>query len=180
MELKKACEYAKKAIIGKQVNRIIFLLGLGGIVLIYLSSLFTSGHPTEEPDRLDNTVQEASTAATQQQLEEDLQRVVKAVTGEPSPVVMVTLENSGRTFYAEDKKSNRQESGREEESTYVILEDKEGAQQGLSLNREQPKVKGVVIVSKAATNPVVREKLVNAARTALGVSSTRVCVVEGG
>ena len=43
----------------------------------------------------------------------------------------------------------------------------------------QPEVKGVVIVSQRAGDPAVREKLINAARTALGVPSSRVCVVEG-
>ena len=41
------------------------------------------------------------------------------------------------------------------------------------------KVKGAVIVSRTAADPDMREKLVNAARTALGVPSSRVCVVEG-
>ncbi|MDE6838184.1 MAG: hypothetical protein K2P33_07275, partial [Acutalibacter sp.] len=61
----------------------------------------------------------------------------------------------------------------------VVLEDSGGAQRGLELTQEQPRVKGAVIVSRTAADPDMREKLVNAARTALGVPSSRVCVVEG-
>ena len=110
-----------------------------------------------------------------QQLEEDLRQVVKAVTGEPDPAVMVTLEDDGRWVYAQDKKL--QDAG--EEESHVVLEDSGGAQRGLELTQEQPRVKGAVIVSRTAADPDMREKLVNAARTALGVPSSRVCVVEG-
>ena len=61
----------------------------------------------------------------------------------------------------------------------MVLENKDGDQRGLELSREQPKVQGAVIVSRAAGDPAVREKLVNAARTALGIPSSRVCVVDG-
>lgn len=179
MELKSFLDRAKRALKGKNLTRLVMLLGMGGILLIYLSTLFPGRQEavsTEAP-----AVPEAfSPAEYRQQLEEDLRQMVRAVTGEDHPAVLVTLENEGSCVYAADRKASAREDGGEEETSHVILEDSQGAQQGLAVTREQPKIKGVVIVSRGAADPVMKERLVNAARTALGVSSSRVCVVEGG
>ena len=171
MELNKLWEQARAALRDKRLTRLVFVLGLCGIVLIGISSLFQPEEGRAEPQP------QAAPAAGQyrQQLEEDLRQVVKAVTGEPDPAVMVTLEDDGRWVYAQDKKL--QDAG--EEESHVVLEDSGGAQRGLELTQEQPRGKGAVIVSRTAADPDMREKLVNAARTALGVPSSRVCVVEG-
>lgn len=177
MDLKKLREFWNSARKDKRMVRLVFLLGIGGIVLIYLSTLLGPEEPALKEARTEETL---TAGDYQRQLEQDLRRVVQAVTGEPSPEVMVTLENAGEFVYAEDHKENRRDSGEESESAHVILKDSGGAQQGLPVTQLKPEVKGVVIVSRNAADPAVREKLVNAARTALGVSSSRVCVVEGG
>ena len=92
---------------------------------------------------------------------------------------MITLEDGGRSVYAQDSSQSTGETGQESQASHVVLEDGKGAQQGLALAQLQPEVKGVVIVSQGAGDPALREKLINAARTALGVPSSRVCVVEG-
>ncbi|RKJ39626.1 hypothetical protein D7X94_11740 [Acutalibacter sp. 1XD8-33] len=177
MDLEKLRELWNTVRKDKRFIRLVFLLGAGGIALIYLSTWFGQKEPLPQ----ETQTEEALAAGDyQRQLEQDLRRVVRAVTGEPDPEVMVTLENGGEAVYAEDRKEDRRESGGETERTYVILKDSGGAQRGLSITELRPKVKGVVIVSRSAADPAAREKLVNAARTALGISSSRVCVVEGG
>ena len=172
MEIKKTLAAVRQAVQDKKLTKPVFVLGICGIVLIYLSSLFPSGE--RAPCQEESAPPQAAWSAEdyQRRLEEDLSRVVTAVTGESSPQVMVTLENGGRSLYAADSKG-------EAERSHVVVEDKDGSQHGLELAWEQPKVQGAVIVSRAAGDPVVREKLVNAARTALGVPSSRVCVVDG-
>lgn len=175
MELKKAGEALKAAIKSQKLPRAVFLLGILGIVLIYLSSLDWGGGPEAEAA----PSEPAAPESCQRRLEEDLLRVVRAVTGEGSPQVMITLEDGGRSVYAQDSSQSTGETGQESQASHVVLEDGKGAQQGLALAQLQPEVKGVVIVSQGAGDPALREKLINAARTALGVPSSRVCVVEG-
>lgn len=172
MDLKKAGEWLKNALKKENARRLVVVLGLCGIVLLGLSSLdFGSQKPPEDP-----AAQEESDTAYAQGLERDLARIVTAITGERDPAVMITLENTGRQIYAEDQK----ESGEEKESAHVVLEDREGAQRALAVTQVQPKIQGVVIVSSRAGDPATREKLINAAKTALGVPSSRVCVTSGG
>lgn len=175
MELKKAKDALGKALKNPKLVRLALLLGLGGILLIYLSSLAPAGEVREEAAEADGS----SAAEYRLALERDLARVVRAVTGEEDPQVMITLEDAGRAVYAADSRESQGEASRESESTHVVLEDQRGAQQGLAVAELQPEVKGVVIVSRGAADAALREKLVNAARTALGVPASRVCVVEG-
>ncbi len=94
---------------------------------------------------------------------------------------MVTLEDNGRSLYASDQReSSEQEDGRaslEQENTHVLLEDSQGSQYALTVTKTQPKVKGVVVVSRMAGDPAVQEKLLTAVCTALDVSTAKVCVV---
>lgn len=172
MELKKIAERLTALTREKKLVRLALILGIAGILLIYLSTWTGSGGTREQP-----AAQTVETAAGeyQRQLEESLARVVRAVTGEDKPEVMITLKNNGRAVYAADDRQR----GEEAERTHVIVEDGEGGQDGLTVVDMEPEIRGVVIVSRYGGDPGVKEKLVNAARAVLGVSGNRVCVVDG-
>lgn len=154
-------------------------LGLCGIVLIYVSSLFGSS-PKEKAGETDSA--QSLQSSYEEKLKRELEEIVSAITGEGSPTVMVTLESGTRSVYAADENSKQEpDSGsRETEKFHVILKESDGSQRALTVMEIQPEIKGVVIVSNGAGDPVTREKLVNAAKTALGVSASRVCVTCGG
>lgn len=179
MELKKAGEWIQAALKKENTLRLVVVLGICGIALLALSSFDFSKE--EEPAPC--TEEAAADTAYAQALEQDLARIVSAITGERDPAVMVTLENNGRHVYAADQRESTQpggEGGGEKESSHVVLEDREGAQRPLTVTQVQPKIQGVVIVSARAQDPATREKLVNAAKTVLGIPSSRVCVTGGG
>lgn len=179
MDLKKMGEWIKKALQKENTLRWAVILGICGIALLALPSLnLPKAQPQEQQAK-----EAADGTAYAQKLEEDLSRIVSAITGERAPAVMVTLENSGRRVYAADKRESGQQGAEgawEKESSHVLLEDEKGAQSPLTVTQTQPKIQGVVIVSARAKDPAIREKLVNAAKTALGVPSSRVCVTCGG
>lgn len=158
--------------------KLVVLLGICGIALIGLSSFWEPGgeKPSVESDPVS---QEYS-----RRLEEDLSRVVTAITGEESPTVVVTLQDNGRTQFATDQQeSSQQEEGRssqERETTHILLDDGDGGQTALEESSSLPEVRGVVVVSRAAADPAVREKLLNALCTALDVSSAKVYVTGSG
>ena len=156
------------------------LLGVCGIALLFLSSWLEGREEPFQPQQEAEWDGETS----RRQLEEDLARVVRAITGEEDPEVLVTLEDTGENVYAADQAWNTQEGGaqnsREEESTYILLKDRDGGQSALPVTQRQPEVRGVVIVSSRAGDPAVREQLTQAAVTALDISSARVLVTGGG
>lgn len=156
------------------------LLGICGIALIGLSSFWEPGAKEAQPAASSS----AGAGDYCQQVEASLARIVTAITGEEAPTVVVTLSDSGRSLYASDQReSARLEEGastQERETSHILLEDADGSQRALTVTQTQPEIQGVVVVSARAGEPAVREKLLNAVCTALGLSSARVCVTDGG
>ncbi len=182
MDVEKWKDSARKALTKDRAVKLLVLLGLCGVALLSIPSLLGG----EKEKKADLPEQSAVSGAGEygQELERSLTRVVRAITGEENPTVLVTLESGSRYVYAEDEKTNTRESNGEtsgeSENSHVILKDSDGAQHALTVTEIQPKVKGVVIVSRHAGNPAIREKVTEAVRTALDISSARVCVTDTG
>lgn len=156
------------------------LLGICGIALLYAGSLWDSSPaPQEEGD-----APQEDGAAYREELEEDLRALVRAITGEESPQVLVTLEDQGEHVYAQDSSHSAQTGEGEEDSSsqtgHVILKDREGNQHALEITQGSPQIKGVVIVSARGGEAQFQERLTMAVRTALDLPSTRVLVTEAG
>lgn len=176
MEREKLSALLQGALKDRRLIRAAVILGIAGIVLIWLSTLSPSREPEPQPD--EGTSQLTDTQY-RQDLEEDLCRIVRAVTGEHEPQVMITLEDAGSGLYAADRSESMDGDSSQRESSYVIVKDSGGSEHGLSIRQSNPRVLGAVIVSKGAGDPAVREKLINAARAVLGIPAGRVFVVEG-
>ena len=178
--IKKLTDVLKK----DKIRNIVVLIGICGIILIYLSSFFGKEKETEPMQELD----EYSVSDYEAELTEKLCRVVSAITGEQSPEIMVTLDRENEYVYAADEKYSRKENFRgdstkesetnhDTEKSYIILKDANGNQHALTVTEIKPEIKGVVVVSKAAGDSLMQEKIINAVKTALGISSSRICVV---
>lgn len=143
------------------------VLGFAGILLIFLSGVFPKDKATSPNNSFD--LQEYVSLAT-----EETEKVVSSITGEKSPIVYITAENSIEKQYAFESKTK----GDSMEETVVIIKNSEGDQTGLLLNEFQPRIKGVVVVSSAADDPVTKERIISAVRTAFDIPTNRVCVVS--
>ena len=121
--------------------KLVVLLGICGIVLIGLSSLWEPGQKTGS---VPSSAAESQTYGWQ--LETDLARIVTAITGEEAPTVVVTLADNGRSLYASDEReSGRQEetaSTTERESSHILVEDADGNQHALTITQTHPEVQG--------------------------------------
>lgn len=168
---------------------IVIAIGILGVALIYLSSLFTGKESKEKQQIQPESV--ITAREYESQLEERLAKIVSAITGEENPVVMVTLSNLGEYVYAENgneklNQSEKFEQGektqddrtQENSSEYVIIKDSQGNQQTVSVSEIQPEVKGVVIVSKYSNDVFTEEKIIMAVKTATNLSSAKICVVS--
>lgn len=122
-------------------------------------------------------------------LTEQVKQMVSAITGEPSPHVTVTLETMGETVYAtENRKTeknaeeydgealNRIQTDGDTERTYIVVKDSDGAERPLIVTQSEPEIRGVVIVSNRGNDAVIRERITQAVKTMLNLSSTQVCV----
>lgn len=163
---------------GEKANVFLAVLGLCGVLLLVLPSLLPdSSSARASPEQEESVVSAAEYARA---LEDRLSGTVRAITGESDPSVLITLESEPRLVLAADEKLTARDDSQDRDSRYLVLKDQGGAQHAVPLTQVEPQVRGVVIVSTRAAEPLIRERLIQAASTALGLSSARVFVTQAG
>ena len=158
----------------------VLIIGLVGIGLIVLSSLFSSGESKRENVKTgEMTAEEYKTI-----LEEDIKETVTDITGSKNVSVVITLESGIKYSYADireetltEKKENEKEStDNETKSGYITVKTAEGGEQALLVTTQMPKVRGVAIVCDGGDNERIAEKIQNAVMSALNISSKKVYI----
>ena len=89
-----------------------------------------------------------------------------------------TLERSEKSAEEYSGESlNRTQTDGDTQKTYILVKAADGSQKPLIVTKTEPEIRGVVVVSRGGGDPKMREKIVEAVKTALDLSSTQVCVV---
>lgn len=155
------------------------------VLLMLLWPMDTKNTENEAQETVELTAGDYTRALSAQ-----IAQMVSAITGESEPQVTVTLRTMGETVYAtEDKQSeksaeeysgeslNRTQTDGDTQKTYILVKAADGSQKPLIVTKTKPEIRGVVVVSRGGGDPKMREKIVEAVKTALDLSSTQVCVV---
>lgn len=173
-----------------KIMKIIIIVGLIGIVLIFISGFFknTGSKAVSAASSVPSSI---STEEYTKQLETGLTQMVTGIEGVGNAKVMVTLEKGVEQVYATEGKKSTQttqdksvstttknQENNQDETSYIIVKDADGAQRALSVTEVQPIVKGVVVVCDGGNNPTVQKNVMDAVTTALNISSARVCVIK--
>jgi len=159
--------------------RCIVIVGVIGILLIFLSEILPAGEKTAETATVD-------TDAYIRTLEERLTETVSRIDGVGACRVMVTLENGVKYVYASEEKTGSDYktegdtlSRADDNEQSVILVQTDQGYEGLLVTELQPTVKGVVVVCEGGGDAVVQERVRAALCAVLNVTDKRVCVVAG-
>ena len=171
-------------------KKIIICIGILGIALIFISELFKTNNAKKVTASTSVTAS-SSTYEYVAQLENNLKELISSIKGAGNTRVMVTLENSEETVYATEEKKNKeatedksdgQLSKKREsddcEKKYITVRDADGTERALSVTQIQPTVKGVVVVCDGGDIPEVQQKITDAIKTALNITSKRVYVTK--
>lgn len=165
----------KKLLNNKNNSKIIIIFAFVGIALIALSEFIPEKTEVEE-------LEEEAEEDYSEYLELKIKDIIKAITGEDEPVVMLTLSGSSEYVYVTENSEKIIESEttsqKESEETYIIIENSDGEQEALLVKVLQPEITGVVIATQYAQNATVKESIINAVTTVLDLPSNKVCVVN--
>ena len=165
-----------------RTNLILFCAVLG-IVSIFLSYILER---EPQPGGTDCSISRTA-SSMEQELELRLTEIVSHIDGAGRTKVMVTMDSTSEYVYAKDTSvrtdtSSSQENGRVSESSgssaetsHIIIDGKSG-DEPLVEKQIEPKVRGVIVLCEGADNPVVENRVTEAVKTALGISSSRICV----
>lgn len=159
--------------------KMLIILGLAGILLIFISSLGGSN----DKEKADIPT-ELSAESYKEQLEGDITEMVKGITGSRSVSVVITLESGVRYTYADTKEQVSSDKTDEKEISsdteikegYITVKTADGGEQALLVTTMMPEIRGVAIVCEGGDIESVNEKIKNAVTSALNITSKRVYI----
>lgn len=167
-----------------QNPKILVVIGVCGILLIFISSLFGS----EDKNKKDSTDTTTYTVDEYcETLEKSIKNIVTGITGDKKPTVVVTLESGIRYSYASADEtdvtsatgSSTDQSSESKKQSYITVKTADGGEQALVVTEIMPEVRGVAIICKGGNNEITAEKIKNAVTAALNITSKRVYISGG-
>ncbi len=171
-------EKITKFLKSKKGGQILVILGIVGMVLIYLSSQIPKKNEESENTKTEETF---SVYEYTKGLEQQVREIVAAVSGDTNAVVTVTLEGGMTYVYAEDKKLNNKTEEKDKaeasEQKYIIVKDKNGDEHPLVVTTKFPSVKGVAIVC-GPVGEATAEKIQNAVMAAFGITQRKIYIAS--
>lgn len=150
---------------------IVFFLGIAGVILLVLSELIPSPASSEKKSEQPELTA-VSCSEYEKEVERRLEGILSQINGAGKVSVMVTLESTVESVYAQQEK----ESGGENkisESEYVIIKT-DGGEDGILLKTTQPEIRGVAVVCSGGGSAVVRRDITDTVTAVLGISAARV------
>ncbi|MBP3706719.1 MAG: hypothetical protein J6J13_05690 [Clostridia bacterium] len=160
----------------------LMLIGIIGIALIAVSSFLPKKAQVEKQSEtsldMDTYMKELETAVSD---------IVYGVTGDKKATVVITLESGIRYSYADINETDTSNStGEKSEQTsakksqsYITVRTSDGGEEALLLTEIMPEIRGVAIICKGGDNEIVAEKIKNAVKAALDITSQRVYIAGG-
>lgn len=150
---------------------VVIFIGIIGVILLVLSELIPFSSKTESSDLTEGTLT-VSYSEYEKEVETRLESLISEIDGAGTVKVMVTLDCSVESIYAQQEKQTSGESG-SYENEYVIIKNNDG-ENGILLKTTQPQIRGVAVVCTGGSSSVVRQNVTNTVTAVLGISSARV------
>lgn len=149
--------------------------------------LYTNNLNANKTNKSSSELSYTSAVAYQNDLETRLKKILGNIKGAGKVEVMVTIEGSPELKFAtnvEEKTTTTTSSGGSENKTVTVVTNPiilnvKGEEQPLVLMEILPKVKGVVVVAKGASNTKVKLQMVQAVQALLDVTSDKIDIIEG-
>lgn len=152
---------------------LIFLIGIIGILLIFISTFFENDN---EAYQTSATVSiDKDTSDYKKQIEDELCRILSEISGVGEVKVMVTIEGTTEYEYAQELVKDSNDSSSSYKNQYVLI-DNNGKKEALVKKINTPKISGVAVVCEGGDDVKVTERIIRTVSTVLDISSTGVCV----
>ena len=151
-------------------GRFIFIIGIVGILLIYLSS-FIGGKEEK------TVYTEDSADAYCEALEKEITELVRVITNSRKVSVVITLDSGKQYVYADEGRTTKSDTTDDREQSYIIVRSSDGEEKGLLVTEYMPTVRGAAIVCGSLTAET-EEKIRAAVTAALDISNKRVFITS--
>ena len=173
-ELKNIGSLIKK----EQRYKLIFLIGILGIGLIFLSDMFSSDKEKEQTSSTESTVSDDPDEYARK-MEKKLSKILGSVNGVGSCEVMLTVGGTTEYVYAENISRSTDLKDGENEETYkneIVFKEEGGEKEALVKKVIRPQISGVIIVCDGGGDVKIKERVIKAVSRLLDVPSDKICV----
>lgn len=121
---------------------------------------------------------------------QSLKNILEQIRGVTDVSVMVTFSSTEKKIYQNNVKTqenqtveNDQKGGtrhvnEQNEDSQVVMIDKNGSKEPVVIGKEQPTVRGVIVVARGADPPAVRAEIMEAVATVLDIPTYKVKVLQ--
>ena len=154
---------------------LLFALGLGGMLLILISDLVSPKQQAQAETAQPSQTGYVGEAEYIAGLEEKLREMIRQVDGAGETAVMITLDSSRETVYAQDEKGTGESGGYER--AHVLLETSSGEGPLVEMTWE-PEIRGVAVVCQGGGNVTVAARITELVSVVLGVPSHRISIAK--
>ena len=151
---------------------------VAGIILMSLGS--SNNDSTSTPNDSSSLQEPAEpTASTsyyseEKELEDKLISILSEIKGAGAVTVALTFEQGTEYVYAEE--NNEKQSADQSETSTSLAQINDSP---VLVKQRLPEVKGVVIVAEGAGDALVKERLYQALKSLLGLTSSQIAIIEG-
>ena len=169
----------KELLNGEKRLKIIVAIGLIGIALIFMSTLFEGGDEDNKDEAVPNDIVSTDTSAYKKQLEKELYELLSRISGVGEVKVMITIEGTTEDVYAEELSTDKNVTSDKTSESYenkIVVVENNGNKEALVRKIVKPQVSGVAIVCQGGDNLSVQERVYKAVSTVLNIPTSRICV----
>lgn len=161
----------------KKTVTAVMILGMGGLLLIMLSSLLPGKKQSGGTQEYVSSSGFSDSADYCHETERKLESFLETIDGAGKVRVYLTVGTDQRYVYAREEKLSRSENKTEEEEKYVMIG---GGNEKSALIEtvEVPEITGAVIACTGCDSPVVTERIYKAVSAALGIPSGKIFVTK--
>lgn len=143
------------------------------VVLVLLAGMLLLMLPDEEEKK-----EIPAPVSKEITLQESLERILGQISGAGEVSVLLTQSAGEETIYQTDENTSTQESGNSSHSQTVLVSGSGREETGLVRKVKAPTYLGAVVVCQGADNASVRLAVVEAVRSATGLSTDRISVLK--
>ena len=168
----------RKLLSNEQRYKLVIFVGLLGIALIFISDMM-SDTDKDKPESTGTSEMTDDPDEYSADIERRLKKVLSNVSGVGQCDVMVTVSSTTEYVYAENVTGSTDNNGEGSDQSYkkeIVLIEHSGEKEALIRKTVRPQISGVMIVCEGGGDVRVKERIIRAVSTLLGVSSDKICV----
>ncbi|MBR3299709.1 MAG: hypothetical protein IKI64_11020 [Clostridia bacterium] len=156
----------------KRLRMLAVIAALSAAVLMFLSSLMPSSCAERGSIETGRTETAKTAADPASSIEKRLEDILSRMDGVGRAKVMLTLDRTGEQVLALDEKSSGSGSGANETRPATVQSG--GREEPIVLTEVLPRIRGVIVIAEGAASISVRQNILAAVSTVLGIEEKAV------